>query len=58
VRLICKNGLMVEDTVQDGNVLFQAKQRVELPVRVEIYTRSSELLGVQSFLDYASYGTL
>jgi len=29
---------------------------VELPVRVEIYTRSEELLGVQSFLDYASYG--
>lgn len=57
VRLICKNGLVVEDIVQYGIVLFQAKQRVELPVRVEIYTRSGELLGVQSFLDYASYGT-
>lgn len=57
VRLICKNGLVVEDTVQDGIVLFQAKQRVELSIQVEIYTRSGELLGVQSFLDYASYGT-
>jgi hypothetical protein len=57
VRLICKNGLVVEDTAQDGIVLFQAKQRVELPIQVEIYTHAGELLGVQSFLDYASYGT-
>lgn len=51
VRLICQNGLVLEDTVQDGIVLFQARQPVALPVRVEIYTRSGELLGIQSFLD-------
>ncbi|MHB8599913.1 MAG: hypothetical protein ACYDER_24280 [Ktedonobacteraceae bacterium] len=58
VRLIGKTGLVLEDTVQDGIVLFQADQHVELPMQAEIYTRSGELLGVQSFLDYASYGTV
>jgi hypothetical protein len=56
VRLIGKNGLVLEDTVQDGIVLLQAEKYMELPVRVEIYNRAGELLGVQSFLDYAAYG--
>lgn len=56
VRLICPNGPILEDTVEHGIVLFQNKPHVELPIQVEVYTRSRELIGGQNFLDGAASG--
>lgn len=53
VRLTTKNGLVLEDTVQDGFVLFLTDQSVEVPVKVEVFRRSGELIGTQTAFDYA-----
>lgn len=52
VRLITKNGLTLEDSVQDGIVLFQTDQHVEIPAQVEVYTGSGTLSGTQALFDY------
>ena len=52
VRLIFKNGVILEDTVQDDTVLFITDQKVQVPVRVEVYKGSGELIGTQVAFDY------
>lgn len=55
IRLITRNGVVLEDIVQDGLVLLQTDQPVEIPAQVEIYTHTGELIGTQSLFDYALY---
>ena len=45
VRLISENGVVLEDEVQDGLVLFVANQSVQRPLRVELFDRSGKLVG-------------
>lgn len=45
VRLNSNNGLVLEDTVEDGLVLFVTDQKVRVPIEVELYNRSGELIG-------------
>ena len=45
VRLTGSNGQVLEDTVDDGLVLFVTDQKVRVPVQVELYNRSGELVG-------------
>lgn len=52
VRLIFKNGVVLEDRVQDDTVLFITDQKVQVPVQVEVYDGSGELLGTQVAFDY------
>src|SRR6266849_1153758 len=51
VRLFCSNGLMLEDWVEDGLVLFSAHQRLEKPFEVELFNSSGVLLGTQALPD-------
>jgi hypothetical protein len=44
VRLISKNGIELEDTVEDGLVLFLTDQYVVLPVQVELYDDHNVLI--------------
>ena len=44
VRLVAKNGTLVEDTVEDGIVLFLTDQPVTLPIEAEIYDRGGKLV--------------
>jgi hypothetical protein len=44
VRLNAKNGTTVEDTVEDGMVLFLTDQRVDLPIEAELYTHDGQLI--------------
>ncbi len=50
VRLISENGIVLEDTVQDGLVLFLSDQWVERPLQVELYDRSGKLVGAHQAL--------
>ncbi|MDQ2885380.1 MAG: hypothetical protein M3Y39_04755 [Chloroflexota bacterium] len=50
VRLISKNGVLLEDMVQDGLVLFVSDQKVKGPLRVELYDRSGNLAGTHHTL--------
>ena len=52
VRLIFKNGAILEDSVQNDTVLFITDQKVQVPVQVEVYNGSGELLGTQIAFDY------
>lgn len=45
VRLTGSNGQVLEDTIDDGLVLFVTDQKVRVPVQVELYNRSGELVG-------------
>lgn len=53
VRVITRDGLTLEDTVQNRLILFQITQQVEIPVQVEVYANTDRLIGQQTFLDYA-----
>ena len=44
VRLNAKNGTTVEDTVEDGMVLFLTDQRVDLPIEAELFTADGQLI--------------
>ncbi len=44
-RLISNNGVVLEDTVENGMILFLTNQNVEMPVQVELYNGASELVG-------------
>lgn len=44
VRLIANNGTILEDTVQDGVVLFVTDAKVELPLQAELYDREDRLV--------------
>ena len=50
VRLISENGIVLEDRVQDGLVMFVLDQWVERPLRVELYDRAENLVGSHSAL--------
>jgi hypothetical protein len=50
VRLISKNGNVLEDTVQDGLVLFVSDQNVQMPIKVELYDRSGKLVATHQAL--------
>jgi len=50
VRLISENGIVLEDTVQDGLALFISDRWVERPLQVELYDRSEKLLGTHQAL--------
>ena len=44
VRLVSKNGVELEDTVEDGLVLFLTDQAIVLPVQVELYDDTNTLV--------------
>lgn len=44
VRLVAHNGLVLEDTVQDGLVLFVTDQSVSAPIQAELYDHESHLV--------------
>ncbi|MHB8596926.1 MAG: hypothetical protein ACYDER_08950 [Ktedonobacteraceae bacterium] len=50
VRLIFREGIVLEDTVQDDLVLFITEEKVTRPFQAEFYDRSGNMLGAQSFL--------
>ena len=52
IRLIFKNGLALEESIQDDLVLFLTDQKVQVPVQVEMYSYSGELLGMQVAFNY------
>ena len=45
VRVLSANNIVLEDTVQDGLVLFVTDQEVRGPLRVELYDRSGNVVG-------------
>ena len=49
VRLTGRNGRVLEDFVDNGLVLFVTDQKVRVPVQVELYNRSDELVGQHSW---------
>ena len=52
VRLIFKNGVILEDRVQDDTVLFITDQNVQVPVQVEVYNGSDALIDRQIAFNY------
>lgn len=44
VRLVANNGLVLEDTVQEGVVLFVTEQSVSAPLQAEFYDRLGTLV--------------
>jgi hypothetical protein len=44
VRLVAKNGTVIEDTVEDSIVLFLTDQIVTLPIEAELYNRNGQLV--------------
>ena len=48
VRLVANNGTVLEDTVQDGIVLFVAGSRIELPLQAELYDQEEQLVASHS----------
>ncbi len=49
VRLTGSNGQALEDTVDDGLVLFVTDQKVRVSVQVELYNRAGKLVGQHSW---------
>lgn len=45
VRLLSANNIVLEDTVQDGLVLFVTDEEVRGPIQVELYDRSGKVVG-------------
>ena len=58
VRLVSSNGLILEDLVQDGLVLFWSDQEVALLVQAELYNRSGDLVITQPSLALPSLSQL
>lgn len=50
VRLLDSNGLILEDTVQDGIVFFWSEQRAALPFQLELYNSSDTIISRQSLV--------
>jgi hypothetical protein len=44
VRLIAKSGTTVEDTVEEGMVLFLTDQAIDLPIEAELYNQEGKLV--------------
>jgi hypothetical protein len=53
VRLISPNGVVLEDRVQDGLVLFVSDQPIFTPLQAELYNRAGELVSSQMVLQMA-----
>lgn len=51
VRLILKDGQILEDTVQQRLVLFLTNQKFEQPVQIEVYNHAGKLIGTQTLFD-------
>ncbi|HLI09772.1 MAG TPA: hypothetical protein VKV40_24645 [Ktedonobacteraceae bacterium] len=49
VRLVAEDGTVLEDTVQDGIVMFISNETLSIPVRVELYDDSATLVGTGIF---------
>jgi hypothetical protein len=52
VSLISDNGIVLEDTVQDGLVMFVSDQWVQGPLRVELYDASGNVVGTHQALPW------
>ena len=50
VRLIAKCGTTIEDTVEDGMVLFLTDQPVDLPIEAELYDQDNKLVYTHTVL--------
>jgi len=48
VRLLSANGVILEDTVEDGLVVFLSNQPLVPPVQAELYDRAGELVKSQT----------
>jgi hypothetical protein len=44
VRLVCANDLTLEDTVEEGIVLFLGERAVDLPLFAELYDRAGQMV--------------
>lgn len=44
VRLLSKNGQILEDQVQNGLVLFISNQKMQMPIQAELYDRAGKLV--------------
>ncbi len=55
VRLIGDNGVVLEDTVENGQVLFLTDQHVETPVKIELYDDAGKSVGSHIALPEASF---
>jgi hypothetical protein len=44
VRLVCKNGTILEDLVENDMVLFLTDQHVDLPIVAELYDQMNNLI--------------
>lgn len=51
VRLVSSNGIIFENTIEDGLVLLASHQRVPRPLQAELYNSSGELVSRQTVLD-------
>ncbi len=49
VRLTAANGTIVEDIVREHLVLFVTNQQVRMPLQVQLYDHSGNLLATQTF---------
>jgi len=49
VHLIAANGSMLDDIVQEHLVLFITDQKVQMPLQVELYDRSGNLIATHTF---------
>ncbi len=49
VRLVAENGIVLEDTVQNGIVMFVSSETLPLPVQVELYDGAGTLVGTHTF---------
>ena len=50
VRLVTGNGIILEDRVEDGLVLFVTEEVVTLPVKAELYDQAGTLVGSHGVL--------
>jgi hypothetical protein len=48
VRLIANNGTVMEDTIEDGIVLFITYSRVKLPLQADLYNQEDRLVASHS----------
>ena len=44
VRLIAKSGTTIDDTVEEGMVLFLTDQSIDLPIEAELYDQEGTLV--------------
>jgi hypothetical protein len=50
VRLLSRNGLTLEDQVEDGYVLFLSDLNMQAPIEAELYDRSGRLVDKQNVM--------